>query len=140
MGEARIKIWRKKTDIGTALKLCSLPPTTEAFTENVKRAHLQAAHWKASIEGIVPPIDALTHGWEHDGSYLKPTTVLEGTLSASVAVLEMMRCGCASGCKGGHCKCSAVFCACKGVDVYMNMLTRKSQESVPVDDDNDDEL
>ena len=51
MNEARIKVWRKKTPIGAALKLCSLPPTTEAYTENVKRAHLQAAHWKASIEG-----------------------------------------------------------------------------------------
>ena len=84
-----------KTDIGSALKLCS-PPTTETFTENAKRA----AHWK----GTVSPIDALTHGWEHDGYYLKPTTVPEGTLSATVAVLEMIRYGCASGCKGGPCK------------------------------------
>ena len=83
-----------KTDIGSALKLCS-PPTTETFTENAKRA----AHWKASIEGTVSPIDALTHGWEHDGSYLKPMTVPDGTLSAPAAVLEMIRCGCASGCK-----------------------------------------
>ena len=77
-----------KTDIGSALKLCS-PPTTETFTENAKRA----AHWK----GTVSPIDALTHGWEHDGSYLKHMTVPEGTLSAPAAVLEMMRCGCAVG-------------------------------------------
>ena len=31
------------------------------------------------------------------------------------------------------------FCACKGGEVCMNMLTKKSQESVPVDDDNDDD-
>ena len=126
------------TDIGSALKLCS-PPTTETFTENAKRA----AHWKASIEGTVSPIDALTHGSEHNGYYLNPTTVPEGTLSATVAVLEMMRYGCASGCKGGHCKCSTIgctfVCACKGGEVCMNMLTKKSQESVPVDDDNDDD-
>ena len=73
----------------------------------------------------------------------------EGTPSAPVAVLEMMRYGCASGCKGGQCKCSTigctVFCACKGGELCMNMLTKKSQESVPVgddnyDDDDDDEL
>ena len=96
------------------------------------------------LKAQCPHIDALMHGWEQDGSYLKPTTVPEGTLSATVAVLEMMRCGCASGCKGGHCKCSnigcTVFCACKGSEVCMNMLTKKSQESVQVDDDNDDEL
>ena len=96
------------------------------------------------IEGIVPPIDALTHGWEHDGSDMKPTTVPEGTLSAPVAVLEMMRCGRASGCKGGgHCKCSTsgctVFCACEGGEMCINMLTKKSQESIPVDFYNDDD-
>ena len=67
----------------------------------------------------------------------------ERTLSATVAVLEMIRCGCASGCKGGHCKYNTigctVLCACKGGEVCMNMLTKKSQESVPVDDDNDDD-
>ena len=31
-----------------------------------------------------------------------------------------------------------LFSACKGGEVCMNMLTKKSQESVPVDDDNDD--
>ena len=46
---------RKETHIGASLKLWSLLPITEAFTENVKRAHLQAAHWKASIEGTMPP-------------------------------------------------------------------------------------
>ena len=97
-------------DIGASLKLCSLPPTTEAFTENVKRAHLYATHWKASIEGTVPPIDALTPCWEHDGSNLKPTTVPEGALSAPVAVLVMMRCGRATGFKGGHCRCSTIGC------------------------------
>ena len=51
MSETRIKMWRKQTDIGATWQLCSLPPTTEAFTEKAKRA----AHWKASIEGTVPP-------------------------------------------------------------------------------------
>ena len=55
MSEARIKMLRKETHIGASLKLWSLLPTTEAFTEIVKRAHLHAAHWKASIEGTMPP-------------------------------------------------------------------------------------
>ena len=101
---------KKEEAVGAALKLCSLPPTTEAFTETAKRAHLQDAPWKGSIEGTLPPIHALTHGWKYDGSYLKPTTVPEGTLPAPVAVLEIMQCGCASGCKGGHCKCSTIGC------------------------------
>ena len=31
------------------------------------------------------------------------------------------------------------FCSCKVGEVCMNMLTKKSQESVPVDDGNDDD-
>ena len=118
--------------------------------ETVQSTYHRDIYWKCktccTLEGTVSPIDALTHGWEHDGYFLKRTTVPEGALSATVAVLEMMRYGCASGCKGGPCKWSTIgctfFCACKGGEVCMNMLTKKSQESVPVDDnnDNDDEL
>ena len=43
MTEARLKVWNRKAMKKTANKappLCSLPPTTAAFKENVKRAHL----------------------------------------------------------------------------------------------------
>ncbi|KAG1656584.1 hypothetical protein GQR58_023837 [Nymphon striatum] len=52
--EARTKLWSCKFGRSkvTAPKLCALPPTTEAFKENVARAHLQVAgytsgytHW-----------------------------------------------------------------------------------------------
>jgi len=33
-----------------APKLCSLPPTTEAFEQNVRRAHHQVAHWYSCPE------------------------------------------------------------------------------------------
>ncbi len=42
MSEARLKVWALRTGTGTAStpKLSFLPPTTEAFVENVRRAHL----------------------------------------------------------------------------------------------------
>ena len=42
MTECRFKMWRSKTGKSGAssVKLCSIPPTTEAFTENVHRCHL----------------------------------------------------------------------------------------------------
>ena len=46
MTEARIKVWTARTGRKAASKvpkLCSLPPTTEAFQLNVKRAHFQCA-------------------------------------------------------------------------------------------------
>ena len=42
MTEARKQMWQEKLSksLSGPPKLCSLPPTTEAFTENVKRAHV----------------------------------------------------------------------------------------------------
>ena len=43
MSEARIRVWTVRTGKpGTTNtpKLCFLPPTTEAFTDNMKRAHM----------------------------------------------------------------------------------------------------
>ena len=117
MSEARIKMWRKKTDIGAALKLWSLPPTTEAFTENAG-CTLEGINWRHSA-----PDARRILLEDHDWARGNPVPV---------AVLEMMRYGCAFGCKGGRCKCStigcSVFCTCKGGEVCMNMLTKKSQE------------
>ena len=116
----RIKMWWKKIYTGSALKLCSMPSTTEAFTENAKRAHLQAAHWKASIEGTVPPIDALTHGSEHRGNPVCHSCCLAHLVvkEATVNVARLV----------------VLF----SVHVREVRLTKKLQESVPVDDDNDD--
>ncbi len=45
MTECMVKMWRSKTGKSDAssVKLCSIPPTTEAFAENVHRCHLQVA-------------------------------------------------------------------------------------------------
>ena len=48
MTECRVKMWHSKTGKSGAssVKLCSLPPTSDAFIENVHRGHLQVAVWK----------------------------------------------------------------------------------------------
>jgi len=44
MTECRQQLWAQKTGKSTAApKLCGLPPTTEAFEQNVYRAHFQVA-------------------------------------------------------------------------------------------------
>ena len=49
MSNARLTAWAAKTGKGqvSTPRLCSLPPTTEAFVENVKRAHHQASIWRS---------------------------------------------------------------------------------------------
>ena len=91
MTECRVKMWRSKTGKSGAssVKLCSIPPTTEAFTENVHRCHLQVAVWKAALLEAPPDMDSTKYGWELDHlGILVPRTVPSGTLFAPPDVFK----------------------------------------------------
>ena len=49
-----------------APKLCTLPPTTEAFEQNMLRAHHQLAQWYSALQGDPPLLDPGEFGWETD--------------------------------------------------------------------------
>ena len=72
MTEYRVKMWRSETGKSGAssVKLCSIPPTTETFTENVHICHLQVAIWKAALLELPPEMDATRYGWELDHLHL----------------------------------------------------------------------
>jgi len=62
MSDVRVEVWSRKIgkkNITSAPELKSLPPTSEAFRENVKRAHIQAAIWKSCLQPdrylLMPP-------------------------------------------------------------------------------------
>ena len=57
----------------------NLPPTTEAFIENVKRAHIQACGWKHALHSAPPLIDSLNNGFIRDTSTksLRPRSLPE---------------------------------------------------------------
>ena len=123
MTECRQRVWAQKTGkSSSAPKLCSLPPTTEAFHENVLRAHLQVATWRASLHGKPPPMDPVQFGWEadHVNKCLTPQNMCQGTAYAPSHVLKLVRCGCDSekACRGGNCGCMSrqlpctIFCTC----------------------------
>ena len=60
MSDVRIDIWSTKIgrkSLTTAPELKSLPPTTEAFEINVRRAHIQTAIWKSVGEAGPPALD-----------------------------------------------------------------------------------
>ena len=62
MSSIRYKVWISHTGRkGASIlpKLKSLPPTVEAFRENVKRAHFQACIWKAALQLDPPELDLL---------------------------------------------------------------------------------
>ena len=69
MTEARQKVWTLKVgqSIAGVPKLVTLPPTNEAFGENVARAHLQVATvriWKQALESESPSLQPNSCGWD----------------------------------------------------------------------------
>ena len=70
MSSIRYKVWVARTGRNGASilpKLKSLPPTVEAFRENVKRAHFQGCIWKAALYQDPPELDPLEFGWASEG-------------------------------------------------------------------------
>jgi hypothetical protein len=92
MSAMRYKLWTTKFGNGaaTAPKIQSLPPSTEAFVENVKRAHLQTAIWKHATSLDPPNLDLQEYGYIRDESSktLLPTTVPDGTPLAPESVMK----------------------------------------------------
>ena len=125
MNECRQWMKAQKTaKSSVAPKLCSLAPTTDAFKQNVKRAHFQVAQWYAAMESEPPPLDPRDYGWEADdiNKLLTPITVAEGVSVAPEYVLKLIRCGCGSespyqrgtcGCTSRQIPCT-IFCARDG--------------------------
>ena len=68
----------------------SLPPSSEAFTENVKRAHLQTCIWKAAVLLDSPDLDPLKYGYlkREPSKSLLPVTVPAGVALAPDEVIS----------------------------------------------------
>ena len=136
MSEARISMWTAqigKPGVTRVPKLASLPPTTEAFTENVKRAHLQTFLWKNALQLDPQKLDPTDYGWmkEHSTKSLQPTTVPSDTPLAPSKILQMIRCTCSSEtpCNSSRCGCNraklacTMFCACQTATACYNEQT-----------------
>ena len=126
MKECRQRIWGIKTG-KTALstpKLCTLPPTTEAFHLNILRAHLQLSHWNTALETNRPDLDPIKFGFKADNTnkVMNPRPLPSGVETAADFVLNLIKCGCESSqpCKGRNCGCCnrqtpcTIFCTCIG--------------------------
>ena len=113
-----------KPKVSTTPAVKVLPPTTEAFDQNVRRAHIQTAIWKSAALSNPPAMDPTKFGWERDelSRTLVPRMMPPNTGIAPPEVLQMIRCGCSSEtpCYTSHCRCTAaklpctVSCACRG--------------------------
>jgi len=101
MSDVRVEVWSRKIgkkNITSAPELKSLPPTSEAFRENVKRMHIQAAIWKSCLQPDPLPFDATQYVWIGDEASKKliPITVPSDVQLAPPEILGLLRCGCTS--------------------------------------------
>lgn len=146
MTEARHKIWVSKVSRSTASapKLQTLPPTTEAFKENVARAHLQVAIWKNALDATPPAMNPTDYGWTKAGDTesLLPCTVHNSVPLVPKELLQLIKCGCHGNlpCSTQRCGCRStgivctMFCACHGGDECWNSMTNSANEEEDVAD------
>ena len=68
----------------------TLPPTHEAFIENIKRAHFQAIIWYSTLEASPPDIDPTLYGWQRDmeNRILSPVGLPDNIAPAPEEVLD----------------------------------------------------
>ena len=98
MSEARVSVWTAQIRKPGMTRIASLPPTTEAFSENVKRAHLQTFIWKNALQLDQQKLDPTDYGWvkEVGTKSLRSTTVPVDTPLAPSDILKLIRCTCSS--------------------------------------------
>ncbi len=135
MSAYRYKIWAAKCSKGAlAPKVETLPPSTEAFTENVKRAHLQTCIWKTATFFYPPSLNPQEYGYVKDEimKILLPTTVPDGVSLAPNIILKLIKCNCAGEkrCRRTNYSCNrsklpcTVFCNCNGKSDCKCKLTK----------------
>ncbi len=146
MTEARIKAWSSKTGRAKtcAPSLASIPPTSQSFHENVKRAHFQAMQWY-SANTSAPEVDPIHFGWLRDekNKTLVPIGLPSNSSAAPPQVLEMIKCSCRSGqpCVSNRCSCSSanlactMICSCQG---KRNVCCNQHTKQVMTDSEEDD--
>jgi len=149
MSDTRVQVWSRKMgrkNMTAAPKLKTLPPTSQAFVENVRRAHFQTAIWKAALQSKPPNMNPEEYGWarEETSKSLLPVPMPTDVALAPPQILELIRCGCTSGtpCRTAQCGCCAAhlpctfFCACHR-DSNINCHNERTKQ-VEHDIDNDE--
>ena len=136
MSSVRGKVWASRVGKAPscAPKLHSLPPTSEAFCENVKRVHLQTCTWKHAVDTDPPDLDPVDYGWTKDETTktLVPVMLPKNMQLAPEDVLKLIKCSCESQSPCGSLRCTCnkarlsctIFCACQGMALCCNEQTR----------------
>jgi len=109
--------WQLFKQLKTEQGVDKLPPTHGAWLEHIRRAHVQASFWSQDL--VLDPVivDPMQLGWHQLDGRLLP--VLSKEAPAPEAVLQLVRCNCAS----TNNTCSR-RCSCKHHNLVCTELCR----------------
>ena len=121
-----------------------LPPTSGAWTEHIRRAHVQASIWHQDL--VLHPVcpDPLKLGWRQEDGRLLP--VLSQVAPAPESVLQLVRCNCGATNMESTNKCSR-RCSCKSNNLVCTELCKceaddescSNAQPIVLEDDPDDD-
>ena len=142
--DARRHVWSEKVSKAraSAPAIASLPPTDEAFKQNVLRAHFQLSVWLNALQRDPLPLQPTDYGWtKNTCDDLEPTHVANEVQMVPEELLKLIKCSCKSQqpCRTNRCSCMnanmtcTVFCACN------ENCQNKSASNLDADDDDDDD-
>lgn len=141
MNELRYTIFTTKREKCSNLRL--LPPTDEALSHHMQRAHLQAMLWKAADQSQPPQVNVEDFGWKINDGLPHPVTMRWP--AAPPGLLKVIACSCASGtpCSRKQCSCKSAgmsctsFCKCQAGEHCHNEHTTKHDEAQEAEDQYD---
>ncbi|KAL8570386.1 hypothetical protein ACOMHN_035804 [Nucella lapillus] len=108
INEARCKLFVKLKGVIPE----KLPPTKDALSHHIRRAHFQATVWRqAHLQHPVLPPTA-TMGWKLEAETLVP--VLMSLAPVPESCLELISCSCTTRCMTARCKCKRSRLPCTG--------------------------
>ena len=120
-----------------------LPPTKDSFHQHLLRANYHCCLWKHSLS--IHEVDSpIGNGWIKEDNSLRPVLVTQQ--AAPMDLVELVRCGCKTGCTRGSCSCRknnmscAASCSCFHMEVVCaNPFTQLSNDSDESGDDESEE-
>ena len=115
-----------------------LPPTIGALKQHILRAHVQARVWDQASLYNQELLDPKKNGYclDNDG-HLKPTTT--EFPPAPLAIVEMVRCQCKSGCSTNRCSCKSVNLPCTDL-CLCSSVCENDADSQDFENESDDEI
>ena len=113
-----LKVNELRTKLLHAKNPEKLPPTHDAPLFHIKRSHFQTLIWRKALVAKPKLPSILDYGWIYENGQVKPKLMSAEPVPS--ACIQLLTCGCQSGCTSSRCTCRrnnlSCIAACKCLD------------------------